>query len=81
MAQVRIELNSSGVQELLHEVGETVCAEIAQSIAASCGSGYESDTYNAGSRTVASAYAATDEAGKDNLENNTLLGALGNGSH
>ena len=81
MAQVRIELNSSGVQELLHEAGETVCAEIAQSIASACGAGYESDTYNAGSRTVASAYAATDEAGKDNLENNTLLGALGNGSH
>lgn len=79
MAQVQIILNRAGVGELLHEVGATACAELAQQIAASCGEGYESDVYNAGSRTVASVYTATKEAMQDNLENNTILRAAGGG--
>lgn len=80
MSEVRIELNEQGVRELLHEVGSTVCAELAQGIADSCGEGYAADVFVAGTRTIASAYTATEEAYKDNLDNNTLLGALGNGT-
>lgn len=79
MAQVQIVLNRAGVGELLHEVGQNICGELAQNIAASCGTGYEADTYNAGGRTVASVYTATKEAMQDNLENNTILRACGNG--
>ena len=39
--------------------------------------GYASDTYNAGSRVIAAAYTETEEAMEDNLENNTLLKAMG----
>lgn len=79
MTNVQIVLNRDGVRDLLHEVGRSVCGELAQNIAASCGSGYESDVYDAGGRTVASVYTATKEAMQDNLENNTILRACGNG--
>lgn len=80
MAHVQIEIDDAGVQELLHEVGAGQCAELAAGIAASCGDGYDSDTYDAGTRMVASAYTATEDAYKDNLANNTLVRALGNGT-
>lgn len=79
MSKVQIVLNRDGVRDLLHEVGRNVCGELAQNIAASCGSGYESDIYDAGGRTVASVYTANKEAMQDNLENNTILRACGNG--
>lgn len=79
MAQVLIELNEAGVGELLHEVGQTVCAGYAQAAADACGDGYEADTYNAGSRTIASVAAVTWDAYQDNLKNNTILRNIGNG--
>lgn len=75
---MRLELNDAGIQELLKEVGTTVCAPMAERIASSCGDGYASDMYDAGSRVVASVYTATGEAMRDNLENNTILRNLGN---
>lgn len=53
-ANVMIEINQDEVQALLHEVGQTVCAELAQAAADRCGA--QADVYNAGSRTVASVY-------------------------
>lgn len=79
MAQVLIELNEAGVGELLHEVGQTVCAEYAQTAASACGDGYAADVYNAGSRTIASVAAVTWDAYQDNLKNNTILRNIGNG--
>jgi len=79
MAKVQIVLNRPNIGALLHELGSGYCYEVAQSIAAVSGDGYEADTYDTGKRTVASAYAATKEAMQDNLENNTLLRNLGNG--
>ena len=67
MGSLRIELNSDGVQELLHEVGSTVCAEIAERIACECGEGYVSDTYRAGTRTIASVSTASDSADPDEI--------------
>lgn len=79
MAQVLIELNYDGVGELLHEVGQTICAQYAEEAAALCGEGYAADVYDAGSRTVASVAAVTWDAYKDNSENNTILRSIGNG--
>lgn len=79
MAQVQIEIEDSGIQEILHFVGENICAQYASEAAAACGDGYEFDTYNAGNRTVASVAAVTWDAYKDNLANNTILRSLGNG--
>ena len=75
---IKVELNHTAVGELLKssEMQELV-KSYADEIAKRAGEGYTSDTYNAGSRVIASAYTETEEAMEDNLENNTLLKAMG----
>ena len=75
---IKVELNHEAVGELLKssEMQELV-KSYADEIAKRAGEGYASDTYNAGSRVIASAYTETEEAMEDNLENNTLLNAMG----
>lgn len=75
---IKVELNHEAVGELLKssEMQELV-KSYADEIAERAGEGYASDTYNAGSRVIASAYTDTEEAMEDNLENNTLLKAMG----
>ena len=75
---IKVELNHEAVGELLNssEMQELV-KSYADEIAERAGEGYASDTYNAGSRVIASAYTETEEAMEDNLENNTLLKAMG----
>lgn len=78
---MKIELNSAGIQEMLHSPEITaVISGIASDIAARAGDGYETDVYNAGTRNVASVFTTTKGAYQDNLENNTLLMAMGGGS-
>lgn len=78
MSNLKIELNSDGVRELLAEVGTNVCGPMAERIASACGDGYASDIHNAGSRIIASVYTDTEAAMLDNLVNNTILRNLGN---
>ena len=75
---IKVELNHTAVGELLKssEMQELV-KSYADEIAKRAGEGYASDTYSAGSRVIASAYTETEEAIEDNLENNTLLKAMG----
>ena len=75
---IKVELNHTAVGELLKssEMQELV-KSYADEIAKRAGEGYASDTYSAGSRVIASAYTETEEAMEDNLENNTLLKAMG----
>ena len=75
---IKVELNHEAVGELLKssEMQELI-KSYADEIAKRAGEGYASDTYNAGSRVIASAYTETEEAMEDNLENNTLLKAMG----
>ena len=75
---IKVELNHEAVGELLKssEMQELV-KSYADEIAERAGVGYASDTYSAGSRVIASAYTETEEAMEDNLENNTLLKAMG----
>lgn len=74
---VRIELISSGVRELLHcsEIAGA-CREAAQTYADRLGDGYELSEYSGRTRVNVSVYAATDGANRDNLENNTMLKGL-----
>jgi hypothetical protein len=77
MSNFTFELNHDGVRELL--IGtemQAVLQEKADAIAARAGEGYETEVYVAQTRAVATVSTATREAMKDNLENNTLLGAL-----
>lgn len=78
MASVKVELNRSGVAELLHgpEIEETL-RELASGIASRCGEGYSYDTKQMGTRVIASAFTDTPEAMAQEFENNNLLRALG----
>ena len=75
---IKVELNHEAVGEMLKssEMQELI-KSYADEIAKRAGEGYASDTYSAGSRVIASAYTETEEAMEDNLENNTLLKAMG----
>lgn len=77
MSNVKIEINTTNIGALLKS-GETesVIKSLADQIANRAGTGYASDTYMTPGRVVASAYTATEEAVKDNSENNTLLIAV-----
>lgn len=78
MSKTKIVLNHAGITALLKsDEIKTECEKHAQKIAQRCGVGYAHDTYLTPSRIVASAYTETAEAYKDNLENNTLLKAMG----
>ena len=77
MSNVHIELNSAGIRELLLSPEmQAVLKEHADEIAGRAGAGYSSDTHLTGGRAVASAFADSREAMRDNLENNTLLRCL-----
>ena len=76
--KVEIELISAGIRELLQsDEIRGYCEELAHGVASRAGEGYEVDSMVGKTRANASVYAATREANKDNLENNTLLKALG----
>ena len=78
MAKVKIELNSSGIRQLLksEEMGQMLKQQ-AEQVRARCGSGYSTDLYQASSRVIAGVFAETAEAAKQNRRENTLLKALG----
>lgn len=78
MANVKIELISSGVRELLQSAEiEAECKRLAYGVAGRAGDGYEVDTYIGKTRVNAMVYANSSKAYSDNLKNNTLLKALG----
>lgn len=78
--KVRLELDDVALVKLLHsdEVVK-VLEDEAKMIQLQAGEGYLTDLYEGGTRKVASVYTSTPEAYQDNLDNNTLLKALGGG--
>ena len=73
MSKTKFKLNRKGVRELLKSEGMAgICREHAEAISRRCGEGYEVSAYTGKTRVNASVYAATCEAIRDNLENNTL---------
>lgn len=78
LSKPRIKGNYTGIGSLLRapEI-ESVTAETASGILSRCGNGYASDTKNGQHRKVISIYTADYASSVDNLENNTLLKALG----
>lgn len=78
MGKVKFELNREGVKELLlSSEMENVCKSYADKARSSLGEGYEVTTHRGSSRVNASIAATTYQTRKDNLENNTLLKAVG----
>lgn len=75
--QVHVELNDAGFRELLKSSEITsIIKGYADQIAGRCGTGYVSDTYNAGNRMVASVSTTDYESMKDEYENQTIEKAL-----
>ena len=77
MSRVKIELNRSGVGQLLksQEVKSFIKDE-ADRRAAGLGKGYATDSKTLQTRAVSSIYTESYEAMKDNAENNSLLKAV-----
>lgn len=77
MSNVRIVLNSAGISSILRsQEMQTMLEDRAAEIAGRAGAGYGYSSHDTGQRIITNVYADTDEARKDNLENNTLLKAL-----
>lgn len=80
MSNVKIVLNSEGIQELLKSAEVMAeCRSHAAEMAATLGTDdYEVSEYVGSTRVNVSVRAKTDKAIKDNYENNTMLKAVGN---
>lgn len=77
MPNVRIELNSSGVRELLRsEEMMAICKEHADKALSNLGEGYEVTTHTGRNRVNAEVAAVSYEAKLDNSRNNTILKAI-----
>ena len=69
-----VELISEGVRELLKcSAISSACESQARAIASRAGSGYDVSVYTGKTRVNASVFTATEEAMRDNYQNNTLL--------
>ena len=82
MSDIRVELNHDGIREFLRstEVSELV-SSYAKAAAEQLGEGYAADKLLQPTRQIASVYADTTAARRENLENNSILKAvLGNGN-
>ncbi len=76
--KVKVVLNREGVRQLLKSNAMmSACTEEAKKILNKCGPGYDMDTHVGKNRVNAMVYARTYQAKKDNLDNNTILKAVG----
>lgn len=77
MSKVKIELNSTGVRELLRsDEMMAECEKRANDALGRLGPGYTVTTHTGKNRVNASIFAETYEAKRDNMENNSILKAL-----
>lgn len=78
MSKVKIELNSSGIRDLLRSSDMMACVVgFAEEVAQKAGNDYEISQYVGSGRVNASVNTASVDAYQDNLDNNTLLKAMG----
>ncbi len=77
MSNLKIKLNSAGVQSLLKSSEmQNVLSEHATAIRQRAGDGYEQDIYVGKTRANAMVKATSFKAKRDNMKNNTLLKAV-----
>lgn len=77
MDKYRLELNRSGVRELLRsDEMKAMLKAKADAAAKACGDGFESGSYVMPTRAVARVSAVSVDAKRDNLKNNTILRVL-----
>lgn len=77
MSKAEIVLNSNNIRAILRSADmQQMLESKAAEITARAGDGYIYRSHDSGQRIITNVYAETEEALKDNLENNTLLKAL-----
>ncbi len=77
-SKFRFDLNSDGVKELLQSSGmQQIIRDAADKVQTKAGDGFESSVKVGKKRAYANIAATTYKARRKNLENNTLLKALG----
>lgn len=75
--KTRFELNTAGVRELLRSKAmEEVVSKKAQQAQSRLGPGYRTDTFTGKNRVNAMVWAESEEAKRENSENNSLLKAV-----
>lgn len=78
MSNVDVKIDYKGVGALLRGSGvRDMVDSIGAQIAGRAGDGYSHRTHYSGQRMICNVYADSKEAKRDNLENNTLLKAMG----
>ena len=78
MSKTKIVLNKKGVRELLRsQEMMNVCASYAKKAVQKLGDGYEVSNHVGKNRVNSSVRTVTSEAVKENMENNTILKAVG----
>lgn len=78
MSKTKIVLNRKGVRELLRsQEMMNVCASYAKKAVQKLGDGYEVSNHVGKNRVNSSVRTVTSEAVKENMENNTILKAVG----
>lgn len=78
MGKVKVVLKKDGVRSLLKSSEMmSICSGYAKNIANRAGEGYSTSEFVGANRVNVSVYASTPEATKDNMDNNTLLKAVG----
>lgn len=78
MAKVKFVLNKNGVRQMMQsQEMMSICSDHASRMVSSLGDGYEMSTQIGKFRAIAEVAAVSLEARKENLENNTILKALG----
>lgn len=74
--EIKLDYATIGREIFKSEAMESQLREIASQAALSLGDGYSFDTRQMPTRVIASVYTETEEAYRDNLENNTLARLL-----
>lgn len=77
MSKIKVKLNHSGIKKFLHSKGMAAAVKsYADRAADTLGEGYKSEYRHKPSRVIASVYADTQEARRDNSENNSIIKAV-----
>ncbi len=76
--RVKFELNLAGLNQLMKSAEmQDVLLNAGQAVADAAGEGFEAEVHQADYVAISNVYPTTNEARKENLENNTLLKAVG----
>lgn len=75
---VKIELNLEGLNELMKSPEiEAAVLQAGEAVANAAGDGFQAEVHQANFVAISNVYAATPEAARENLKENTLLKAVG----